>query len=147
MDKIKPQAELLWCRGPLLPPGNLAPSLLPAGRDPWLHQAPPPHATGYQQEGREESAAKETVAERGTNREFEMLKRWGGIFRLPFPSRAFLYCPAPAATAPLVSPLLPWAHPPCSLDTFSSSMATCSQALHDPLLPHFLLKTTDRGIT
>lgn len=50
------------------------------------------HATG--REERTESTGKETVAERGTNREFEMLKKRGGSIRLPSPRRAFHYCPA-----------------------------------------------------
>lgn len=48
---------------------------------------PPPQATS-REEGRE-STAEGTVAERGTNREFEMLKRWGGIIRFLSPQQGF----------------------------------------------------------
>lgn len=70
-------------------------STIPAASQegPLLHQAPlhllTPclHATS-REEGTE-STGKEPVAERGTNRDFKMLKKRGGSISLPSPRRAF----------------------------------------------------------
>lgn len=127
-----------WCGA-----GFLAPSLLPAGRDPQPHQAPSPGTTctGYQQGGGKGIHCK-------GNRSWKRDKQgvwdagwWGGSIRLPSPSRALLCCPGSAGTAP------PAHHPchghihPAAWNTFSSSMAI---RFHDSLLPHFLLKTIQR---
>lgn len=75
-DKLTPQAALLQCRVPPAAPREPGTSLLPAGRDPSstrLHLLKPPRHATSREEGRE-STAQETVAERGTNRQFEMLK-------------------------------------------------------------------------
>lgn len=87
---MKPQAALLWGRGP---PGNLAPSLLPAG-------TPSSTSISYQQGGGKGIHCKETVAERGTNRDFEMLKRWGGSIRLPSPKQGFSLLPRTCSHCP-----------------------------------------------
>lgn len=96
--QIKPQADLLWCRAPPAAPREPGTISAAIGEGPPALPAPPPQATS-KEEGRE-STAKEREAETGTNREFEMLERRGGSIRLPSPSRAFLYCPGPAGTAP-----------------------------------------------
>ena len=84
---------------------------------PLLYQAPlhllTPclHATG-REEGTE-SIGTERVAERGTNREFKMLKKRGGSIRLPSPRRAFHYCPTTCShcSSSLITPATGMIHP------------------------------------